>query len=215
MKEKKPFEQRSYNFEARAIDSERGEGIRTVTGRPIVYNSRADIGWFDEIIEPGALDKADLTDVRFLVNHDFSKIPLARSRRNNANSTLRLIPGIEGLDFETDLDVGNNQTARELVSAIDRGDLSGMSFMFSVNKDEWENLETDHPTRRIKEIGKVIEISAVTLPAYEDTEIHARSKEALENARRELENTRNSAKSLENEKRQLALEKLKIEILTK
>ena len=217
MAEKKPFEKRSYNFEIRAMDSERGADHRTITGRPIVYNSRTDLGWFDEIIEPGALDGADLTDVRFLVNHDFSRIPLARSRRNNANSTLRLIPGLDGLDIETDLDVGNNATARELVSAIDRGDLSGMSFMFSIDDEEWRNLESDHPERRIKKIGSVIEVSAVTFPAYEDTEIHARSKEALENAKRALENARDaeSVDSLENEKRQLELEKMKIEILTK
>lgn len=216
MKDKKPLERRSYNFEMRAVESERGDGIRTITGRPIVYNSRTDLGWFDEIIEPGALDGADLHDVRFLVNHDLSKIPLARSRRNNANSTLRLIPGLDGLDIETDLDVGNNTTARELVSAIDRGDISGMSFMFSIDKESWENLESEHPTRHIEKIGSLIEVSAVTFPAYEDTEIHARDKEALENARRELENTRDkNAESLENEKRMLELEKAKFELLAK
>lgn len=215
-KDKKPFEKRSYNFEMRAVESERGEGVRTITGRPIVYNSRTDLGWFDEIIEPGALDGADLTDVRFLVNHDFSRIPLARSRRNTPNSTLRLTPDFEGLAMETDLDVANNTTARELVSAIDRGDLSGMSFMFSIDQERWENLESDHPTRYIEKIGSVIEVSAVTFPAYEDTEIHARDKQALDNARRELENARNdNAESLENEKRMLALEKMKVEILTK
>ena len=80
MKNKKELEQRSYSFEVRAEETERG---KVITGRPIVYNSRTDIGPFDEIIESGALDNADLTDVRFLVNHDLSRIPLARSRRNN------------------------------------------------------------------------------------------------------------------------------------
>ena len=78
-REKGELERRSYNFEIRAEEQE-GTGI--LTGRPIVYNSRTDLGWFDEIIDLGALDGADLTDVRFLVNHDLSKIPLARSRRN-------------------------------------------------------------------------------------------------------------------------------------
>ena len=218
--DKKPFETRSYNFEMRIMQSERGEGVRTITGRPIVFNSRTDLGWFDEIIEPGALDGTDLTDVRFLVNHDLSRIPLARSRRNNANSTLRLMPGQDGLDIETDLDVENNGTARELVSAVDRGDISGMSFMFTIDDEEWQNLESEHPTRRVKKIGSVIEVSAVTFPAYEDTEIKARDKAALESARRELESARKTReannKSLESEKkRMLEIEKLKITILSK
>lgn len=217
VKDKKPLEKRTYNFEVYTKESESAEGLRTIIGKPVIYDSRTDLGYFDEIIEAGALDNADLTDVRFLVNHDVSRIPLARSRRNNPNSTLRLTPIPEGLEIETDVDVKNNATARELTSALDRGDLSGMSFMFSVNDEEWEDLESDHPTRRIKEIGSIVEISAVTFPAYESTEIQARSKEALENARRELENARNEkrAGSLENEKRKLELEKAKFEFLAK
>ena len=211
---KKELEKRSYNCEVRTIETEK-EGVRTLTGRPIVYNSRTDLYWFDEIIEPGALDGADLTDVRFLVNHDIKGIPLARSRNNNMNSTLRLMPNEYGLDFESDVDVKNNARASELASAVDRGDISGMSFMFSVDDEEWEDLQSDHPTRRIKKIGSVIEISAVTFPAYDDTEIHARDKEALENARSTLENVRKRDNtSLENEKEQLELEKLKIKILS-
>ena len=211
---KKELEHRSYNCEIRTLDTN-NEGMRTITGRPIVYNSRTNLYWFDEIIEPGALDGADLTDVRFLVNHDLRGIPLARSRNNNMNSTLRLMPNEYGLDFESDVDVANNAKASELASAIDRGDISGMSFMFSVDDEEWEDLQTDHPTRRIKKIGSVVEISAVTFPAYDDTEIHARDKEALENARSTLENVRKRDNtSLENEKEQLELEKLKIKILT-
>ena len=175
----KPLEQRSYNFEVRAEESEAGN---IITGRPIVYNSRTDLGWFDEIIEPGALNNTDLTDVRFLVNHDTSKIPLARSRRNNGNSTMQLTTDNDGLGIRVTLDTENNSEARSLYSAVQRGDISGMSFMFGIRDEEWENLDSDHPTRHIKDISTVVEVSAVTFPAYESTEINARSKEALENA---------------------------------
>lgn len=185
---KKPLEQRSYSFEVRAEETERGH---IITGRPIVYNSRTDLGWFDEIIEPGALDHTDLTDVRFLVNHDTSKIPLARSRRNNGNSTMQLTPDLEGLYINfVRLDVENNSTARALFSAVKRGDLSGMSFLFSIDKEEWDDLESDHPTRRVLKIGTIVEISACTFPAYDETEINARSKEELESARSVLERAR-------------------------
>lgn len=213
---KKELEQRSYNFEIRAEENVNSNGLRTIVGRPIVYNSRTDIGYYDEIIESGALDSTDLTDVRFLVNHDLSRIPLARSRRNNANSTLRLKPDYEGMMIETDLDVENNMTSRELVSAVDRGDVSGMSFMFSVDEERWEDLESDHPTRHITKIGSIVEISAVTFPAYESTEIYARSKAALDNARLTLENARKETRSdsVDTEK-ELELLKEKTKLLTK
>ena len=194
---KNPLEKRSYCFEVRAEES---EGNNIITGRPIVYDSKTDLGWFDEIIERGALDKTDLTDVRFLVNHDLSKIPLARSRRNNANSTMQMAVDNEGMTIRVQLDTENNAEARALYSAVQRGDISGMSFMFSINSQQWDDLDSDHPTRRILEISSVVEVSAVTFPAYDSTEISARSKEALESARQAVETARQQrAKSVETE----------------
>lgn len=204
----KPLEQRSYNFEVRAEESEAGN---IITGRPIVYNSRTDLGWFDEIIEPGALNNTDLTDVRFLVNHDTSKIPLARSRRNNGNSTMQLTTDNDGLGIRVLLDTENNAEARSLYSAVQRGDISGMSFMFGIRDEEWENLDSDHPTRHIKDISTVVEVSAVTFPAYESTEINARSKEALENARSAVDTARQqSAASVDTDDLELLKEKAKL-----
>lgn len=194
---KKELERRSYAFD---VQAETKDETDVITGRPIVYNSRTNLGYFDEVIESGALDQADLTDVRFLVNHDVSKIPLARSRRNNGNSTMQLTPDQNGLGIEVKLDTENNNEAKALKSAVQRGDITGMSFMFSVDDEEWEDLESDHPTRHIRKIGSVVEVSAVTFPAYESTEIYARSKEALDNARSALDSARQqSAGSLESE----------------
>lgn len=185
--EKKPLEQRAYNFEVRAEETERGH---IITGRPIVYNSRTDLGWFDEIIEAGALDNTDLTDVRFLVNHNTDGIPLARSRRNNGNSTMLLTVDFEGMGIRVDLDTENNAEARALYSAVERGDISGMSFLFGIRGETWDDLDSDHPTRRINDISTVVEVSAVTFPAYEATEINTRSKEALDSARAAVETAR-------------------------
>ena len=205
--EKKPLEQRSYSFEVRAESGAKGN---IITGRPIVYESKTDLGWFDEIIERGALDGADLTDVRFLVNHDTSKIPLARSRRNNGNSTMQLSPDYEGLAIEVQLDVENNSEARALYSAVQRGDITGMSFMFSIDEEQWENLESDHPLRRVKKLGSVVEVSACTFPAYTTTDINARSKEALESARLALEKAKEErGQSVETDLNELELEKAK------
>lgn len=202
------LERRSYSFEVRAEETESGS---IITGRPIVYDSVTDMGYFDEVIERGALATTDLTDVRFLVNHDISKIPLARSRRNNGNSTMQLSVDDFGMSIRVTLDTENNTEARALYSAVQRGDISGMSFMFSINSQEWDNLESDHPTRRIKEIGSVVEVSAVTFPAYESTEINARGKEALDSARQAVETARQQrAKSVDTD---LELLKAKTKIL--
>jgi HK97 family phage prohead protease len=215
MKTKKELERRSYNFEIRAED--RNEGEKIITGRPIVYNSRTDMGYFDEIIENGALDFANLTDVRFLVNHDRMMIPLARSRRNNGNSTMKLTPDMRGLNIDfIKLDTENNSTSRALYSAVERGDITGMSFLFSIDDEEWENLESDHPTRHIKKIGSVVEISAVTFPAYEATEIYARDcKAALDSARSTLDNARQQNAPALDSVNELELLKEKTKILIK
>ena len=211
---KTEFLRRNYNFEIRAEkkEGEDSKGKYTLYGLPIVYNSRTDIGYFDEIIEKGALDKADLKDVRFLVNHDLSKIPLARSRNNNENSTMRLKKTDKGLEVEIDLDADNNSEARNLYSAITRGDITGMSFMFGIDGEEWENLDKEHPTRRIKSISTVVEVSAVTFPAYEATEIYARDKTALDNAKFALDNAR-AAVDTDKHKRELELLKIKAKYL--
>ena len=197
---------RAYNFELRAENNDvHGDHI---VGKPIVYDSLTDLGWFNEIIERGALDKADLKDVKFLVNHNTDMIPLARSRNNNVNSTMQMQVDDEGMAIRVNLDTENNSDAKSLYSAIKRGDISGMSFMFSIESEEWDNLESDHPTRRIKEIGRVLEVSAVTFPAYEATEISARDKEALDNAKATLESARRQ--SLDNDKAELELMKAKL-----
>lgn len=180
MSKRDNMEQRSYAFEIRADDTDNGA---IITGRPIVYESKTNIGPFDEIIKRGALEGTNLKDVRFLVNHDFSRIPLARSRNNNEKSTMQLTPDADGLSIRVRLDVDNNSEARALYSAVQRGDISGMSFLFGVKDDEWTDLESDHPTRTINKIAEVLEVSAVTFPAYESTDIQARSASALDNAR--------------------------------
>lgn len=208
LKKNKTLENRSYQFEVRAEQDDKHGSI--IVGRPIVYGQRTDIGgWYEEVIERGALDGADLRDVRFLVNHNVDSIPLARSRNNNANSTMQLSVDNDGMAIRVNMDVENNSEARALYSAVQRRDISGMSFMFSVSGDEWDNLDSDYPTRHIKGIGKVVEVSAVTFPAYESTEIQARSKEVLDNARLALDSAKEKRDALDS----VEIEKLKARYL--
>ena len=195
---------RTFEFEVRAEQND--EHGHFLTGRPIVYNQRTDIGWYDEIIEQGALDYTDLKDVRFLVNHNVDMIPLARSRNNNENSTMQLIPDESGMGIRVDLDTENNSDAKSLYSAVGRGDISGMSFMFSVDKDSWDDVESEHPTRHIRAIKRVLEVSAVTFPAYSQTSIQTRGlSEALDSAKESLESERNRLAEIERHKRKIKL----------
>ena len=198
------MEIRNLEFEVRADQNE--EHGNFITGRPIVFDSRTDIGPWDEIIDRGALDETDLKDVRFLVNHNVDMIPLARSRNNNANSTMQMSVDEQGMGIRVDLDIENNADARSLYSAVQRGDITGMSFMFSVDKDRWEDVDTDHPTRHIISIRRVLEVSAVTFPAYAQTSIQTRGlSDALDSAKESLESERNRLKEIERRKQKIRI----------
>lgn len=207
---------RMFEFEVRAEESH--EHGKSIVGTPIVYGQVTDMGWCREVIDEGALDKdTDLKDVRFLIGHDTRMVPLARSRNNNKNSTMQMEITKKGMEIRVDLDTENNADARTLYSAVSRGDISGMSFMFIVDKAMWEDIDKANPLRHVKHIRKVFEVSAVAFPAYEGTDLQTASengapegaRSALESAaRRELEEARaeyNKAK----ERREKALEILR------
>jgi HK97 family phage prohead protease len=206
-------ERRSFEFEVRADQNEQHGSF--ITGTPIVFNQETDLGWCREVIEPGALDGTDLKDVRFLIGHNTEMIPLASSRNNNENSTMQMTVTERGMEIRVDLDTENNADARTLYSAVKRGDISGMSFMFKVDGEAWEDIESDSPLRRVTSISRVFEVSAVAFPAYEGTDIQAAAegdplesvKASLESARQQLREDR--AKEAENERRTAILERLK------
>lgn len=172
-----------------------------IEGYPIVFNERTAIGdYFFEEVDPHALDEADLSDVKFMVNHNDGMIPLARHRRGK-RSTMDIAIDDRGMRIQTTLDVENNSTARELCSAVQRGDIEDMSFAFGimVSGEDWRDLDKDMPTRRITKISKVCEVSAVNDGAYPQTSINARSLASLDNDKIALDNAK--AAALDNEQR--------------
>ena len=177
-------------------------------GYAAIYNSETIIGgMFKEIIEKGAFEGTDFDDVALYYNHDLNRIPLARSRRNNPNNTLFLQPDEIGLKIRANLDIENNSESKALNSSIKRGDITGMSYMFEVAEEEWKDVDQEIPTRIIKKVSKVIEVSAVNYPAYEDTTIYARALISLDNEKKALDNAR--------AKKQLEIRKRRISIKTK
>lgn len=207
---------RAYTATFRAAEGEEERGV--IEGTPIVFNQDTRIqdwsGEFIERIDSHALDGADLKDVRLFVNHDTNKIALARSKNGNENSTMNFTIDSEGLHMRAVLDIDNNAEARALYSAIKRGDMDGMSFMFRIKDQEWKDIDKDVPTRIVKSISIVHEVSVVNFPAYPQTSINARSN-SEETEYSPLEEAREAyAKEIAKKKNdELEIEKLKIQYL--
>lgn len=199
LKNKKQLTTRCYNLEIRADENETG----VIEGVPIVFDKETVIydycGQYREVIEKDALKNTDMKDVRLFVNHDTDKLTLARSK--NGKGTMSFEVQEDGVHMRATLDIENNTEAKNLYSAIKRGDMDGMSFMFRVDKDEWEDLDSDLPLRKIKSISIIHEVSVVNFPAYNQTSVSARSSEETETS--PLEEAR-KAQSEETEKRKSA-----------
>lgn len=182
-------------IEIRATDpSADGDQALIITGRPIVYETPTTIhdpvGEYIEVIRQGALDGADLSDVRLLVNHDQTRIPLARVPK-----TMTLSVDNDGLTFRATLP--DTEAGREVYEAVRRGDLSGMSFAFSV-PDGGDQYDARTNTRTITKIAKVYECSIVSYPAYESTCVSVESR-SVRQASQAREQARLKAKILINQ----------------
>jgi len=173
--EPKGVERRAFGevIEVRAAD----DGKRTLRGYALTWNSRYNMGWFTEEIDRKALDNADLSDVRALLNHD-SNFVLGRTTAG----TLKLKSDDKGLAYEIDLP--DTQAARDLAVSIERGDISQSSWGFMLrvddetNGEEWDRTGgKDH--RIIKSVGQVMDVSPVTFPANPDTTVAKRSLDAV------------------------------------
>ena len=154
------------------ISADEGEDL-VLEGYPIVFDvptTIADLNGreYTEIIERGALDGADLRDSTLIYNHDENRVPLARTPK-----TMSLDVDDKGLHMRASL-AGDSQQAREVYTSVKRGDLSGMSFAFTV-PEGGSSYDPDTNTRRITRIAKVYEVSVVPFPAYPQTSVEARS----------------------------------------
>lgn len=158
------------NTELRAYKSEEGDKM-AVEGYAIVFNSESrDLGGFTEIVAPNALDGAleRNTDVLALYGHDYQNV-LGRQ----SAGTLKLSKDERGIKFN--LDLPNTQLGRDVYTLVERGDLKGNSFGFTVNRDNWDKDKSGKVVRTIEEVKDLFEISIVSLPAYEATELTMRS----------------------------------------
>jgi HK97 family phage prohead protease len=159
------------SVELRAYKTEE-ESRMLVEGYAIVFNSESrDLGGFTEVVKENALDKAleRNTDVLALYGHDYQNV-LGRQSAN----TLQLEKDERGIKFT--LDLPNTQLGRDVYTLVERGDLKGNSFGFTVEKDSWDK-KGDKVIRTIEQVRDLFEISIVSLPAYEASELVKRNFE--------------------------------------
>jgi HK97 family phage prohead protease len=158
----------------------RSNGKSKISGYSAVFNRWSeDLGGFRERIKPGAFKNAlARSDVRALFNHD-SNFILGRE----SAGTLKLHEDSNGLYM--DLEPPDTQFAHDLLVSIERGDIKDQSFGFIVAKDgdKWENLHDESKTtiRTIEKIDELFDVSIVTFPAYPDTSVALRSRDAAKN----------------------------------
>ncbi len=158
--------------ELRAITNPVDDSSLILEGRPLVYDVptviKEPFGSYNEVIRQGALDGADLSDTRLLYNHDLSKIPLARTPK-----TMQLSVDSAGLRMVALLP--DTAEGRSVHTAVRRGDLTGMSFAFVVDKGG-SLYDPKTNTRTITKIRKILECSLVPFPAYSQTSVEARAE---------------------------------------
>lgn len=178
-----------------------------VEGYALRFNTLSnDLGGFVETISPEALKETDLSDVRCLIDHDSSKV-LGRT----VSETLELNVDDEGLHFRCQLP--NTTYAKDLYENIRLGNISQCSFGFILDENEGDSFEKRDDglfKRTLRKIKSLFDVSVVTYPAYNDTDVAPalRSIEAIKEE--EQEETR---KAQEEEQRKLDLAKAQIELL--
>lgn len=193
------------NFEIREIGE--GDNKKThIQGYALKYQTLSEnLGGFREIINKGALDNCDMSDVVLDFNHDFSKI-LARNNKKDGIGALTLTVDDTGLFFDA---IPTDTTySRDLIENMRNGVINKCSFIFNVDwsdpeaqKWDWDDGSRGYDLRTINKLKRINDVSVVTFPAYESTETTVYSR-AKEKNNTEL----NKAKELEKRKQAIEIE---------
>ena len=163
------------------------EDSRRLEGRAIVFDSYSNnLGFYEKINRSAVTQELiNNSDIIFTFNHDPNQL-LARYRNGGGSLDVELRE--DGVYFS--FDIPNTTLGNDIYELIKRGDISNCSFCFSISDEKdsqkWEKRE-GKMYREIMKIGGLYDLSAVTYPAYSNTDINARSIEARNIAEEELD----------------------------
>lgn len=179
--------------EIRALENNENKMI--IEGYAVVFNSPSEpiYGEFVETVDRNAFNGCDMKDVVLRYNHTDTYPIMARTK----NNSLQLLIDDKGLKIVAEL--VDTQTNRDLYKSIEAGLVDKMSFRFSVSADDWD-YSVSPVQRKIMKFDKLFDVSIVDNPAYEGTEVYARSKEEVQEEKRKFE------------ERKLEFEKLKLKL---
>lgn len=168
-------------FELRRSKGESDNDEMWIEGRAVTFNDETVLFEIDgiqykEVIDPNAFSKTDMTDVIFNYNHGGKVV--ARTR----NKTLQLEIRNDGLYIRARLD--GTEEGRRMYEEISGGYIDRMSFAFKT-ADGGSEYDSKTHKRRVTDVRKLYDVSAVDFPAYEATSISARSLQALDRAEQE------------------------------
>lgn len=170
-----------YKRQISEIDTQEQEQKMVVRGRAIVYDVptvlfTVDGQEYKEVIKKGAFSGANLKNAFFKYNHNDENIPLARYK----NGSINFYEKEDGVYF--DATFSDTTFARDMYTLIKDGIIDKMSFAFTIKQ---ENYEEKDNTFYVEKIDAVYDISAVNVPAYEDTFIYARRQQDVDALRLE------------------------------
>jgi HK97 family phage prohead protease len=186
------MKQERRTFTGTVIARAEGENMpKEIGGIAAVINSVTDLGYFEEVIMPGAFDNALSKDydIRCLFNHE-AELILGRTKASTCNV---FVNGDGNLEYTWVPDY-ENPTHVSVVRSIMRGDITQSSFAFTIKEQTWSD-STKYGTmgkRTINVIDELFDVSPVTYPAYQDTEADARSLAALRDQEIEIEEAKRS-----------------------
>ena len=168
---KNKYEIRTYDITELNVVT-RDDDPDKIVGHAAVFNREGDGGWFREQVAPGAFAKSiEEDDIRALINHDRNLL-LGR----NTAGTLELKEDSTGLMVS--IIPPDTQYARDVKVSIGRGDMSGMSIGFEIEKETREEGEDGELDLFTIERAKLWDVSPVTFPFYEQTDVSLRDREA-------------------------------------
>jgi len=158
-------------IEKRVNEEPNDDGLFEIEGYAFKFNTRANLGWFEEeILTEAAEDERLQDDIRCLFNHSPNKI-LARSKKGQG--TLKLVFDQVGLKYS--YKTPKRSYAIDLQDSIEKGDVDQSSFAFLTKEDRWIERDGDIPLRQIAKFKQIFDVAPVTYPAYPDASVAKRS----------------------------------------
>lgn len=181
--DKRMFKHNDYRriMQVRAFEEDANDGKMVIEGKAVTFDDPTVLfkmgeNEYKEIIARGAFDEADTSKAFLKYNHSDNIMAMARTK----NGTLQIEVRDDGVYIKAEL--ANTTAGRDLYELVKRGDIDKMSFAFTIREESYDKNER---TWTVRKIDTLYDVAAVTVPAYENTDLFARRYDDAEARRRQ------------------------------